>query len=225
MTEPETEPVSTSTPNDDDDFSLAPEALPDGEGKACDDRPLTPEARALEGIEGVEMVVDGTTWLLAYSGVRDALSPVRLRLDESAWLQGQYNVDDLRHAAKALLQVNYDLDDYEAYTIAFLAPVRELKEAVEVALFAFPDRDRTYEDWVVSSLVCNGLDPAQIETKDLGHILYQLVCTGRAMPAGAFISAAAGGRQRNALYAMARQFPGKPGPETESTDPPPATPL
>lgn len=217
-----TEPILDLSPSDDDDFSLAPEAPPDDEKEACDERPLTPEARALEGIEGVEMTVDGTTWLLAYSGVRDALSPVRLRLDESAWLQGQYPVDDLRHAAKTLLQVNYDLDDYEAYTIAFLAPVPELKEAVEVALFAFPERDRTYEDWVVSSLVCNGLDPAQIETRDLGHILYQLVCTGRAMPAAAFISAAAGGRERNALYAMARKFPGTPESQAQAPEPPTA---
>lgn len=213
MTEPE--PEHETGPETDLPTRLAP----DGGFEVLDasdlveppaPRPLTPQTRAFGEIEGVPMSIAGVEWLLAFGGARDEMSAIRERLDESAWLNDQYPREDLAVAAEILLRANYYLDVIEAIELVGQTEVKELSEAVEHALFAFVPRDRTYDDWVVSSLLCNGLDPASITTRDLPHVLHQLVMTGRAIPAGDFITAAVEGRKLKGLRAMARGRHGSP---------------
>lgn len=158
---------------------------------------LTPDARGNPGITGTPVEIAGQTWLLADHV--PAPEPVWDRLFDDNILSGQYDPEDTNSAAVRLLFVNYNLSPDEAAGLILEAPRPDLIHAVEVALFGPDQVHRTYSDWVLSSLFANGLDPRDVPPEQLRNVLFQLVATGRAVPAEVFISSAEYAVMRAAL--------------------------
>jgi len=156
----------------------------------------TPESRALEGAAGVPVVLgDGATWLLADGGLRNALDPIRDRMDDAARLSGQVDMTDVGEAAWLMLAGNYDLARDQLAALILGADHGALAKAVMEALFGPEAPRRTYTAWAASALIASGIDPAAVPGDLRPHVLAQLVGTGRAIPLESYIeSAAAAGR-------------------------------
>jgi hypothetical protein len=157
-----------------------------------DSRPITPEARAVGPAAGTPVALaDGREWALAdrlpyLGGVWDDL------YDQNV-LRGRYDGAKVKTAAYRLLRGNYDLTPDEAFGLLRDVEPAALVDAVERALFGPPPgrARQTWSDWVVASLLANGIDPDAVPAGRVEHVMDVLLATGRALPQERWISSQA----------------------------------
>jgi hypothetical protein len=144
---------------------------------------------------------DGRVWPLA--DYIPAFAACWDRLHDSNFLRGQYELEDVHLAAARLLLANFDLAPEAVATLVAGADPDGLVGAVEDAMFG-PERSHvTWSDWALGSLFASGIDPASVPPERLRSVLETLVATGRAVPPGKCISAAAAGVRLAAIRARA----------------------
>jgi hypothetical protein len=166
-------------------------------------RPLAPEARARPGIDGTPTFLgDGREWTLA--AYVPNLEAVWSELYDAGQVRGKYEWGDVHLAAFRLLATNYDVTPEEGVSLILAAPdPSALVRAVEAALYG-PDRPYvSWEDWVIASLLSNGIDPATVPPRRLRGVLATLVGSGRALPHGRVTTAGINGAKRREMLAHA----------------------
>ena len=179
-----------------------PDGHPPGGGSGLEHAGPTPESRSRgPGVRGTPVELGGATWILA--DYVPALSEVWDVLHEDNVLLGKYESADVQRAAVRLLFANYELSLDEAVGLVMGVAPADLVAAVEEALFGASQPDRRWSDWVRSSLLANGLDPAKIPPESLRDVLDQLVSCGRAIPAEDFVTAVGYAKKRKSLLAEA----------------------
>jgi hypothetical protein len=150
---------------------------------------------------GTPVTVNGRAWLFA-DHVR-TYEPVWDRLYDSAQLTGHYPLMDVMSAAVRLLYQANDLTPDEAATVVAAADPADLVPAVDRALYGPERSHRTWGQWVESSLLANGLNPATIPPDKVWAVLDMLVMTGRTVPAGKFVSSAEAAAMRRGILGWA----------------------
>jgi hypothetical protein len=179
-----------------------------------DETPLTPEDRARLGASGVPVVLsDGDTWLLADGGLCNELDDLRDRIDDECRLTGQVDMLDIANVAFRLLNVNYDLSDYEASQLIVGAKHEALSKAVMEALYGPEHPRRTYTSWAAAAMVANGIDPGAVPSSLRPHVLAQLEAMGRCIKRSEYIESAEAARRFAAKRARVRPAIETPTPE------------
>lgn len=145
--------------------------------------PLTPAARARRpALTGTPVVAGGGTWLLA-EFAPEPLDPVWDRLFDDNVLRGRYDEGDLGVAGCLLLRANYWLDEGEDFDLVAIAYGKDLRIAVEMALFGPDDYCLSYREWYYGTFFANGLDPSQIPPDMRRAVIHLLIASGKARPA------------------------------------------
>lgn len=180
--------------------------------------PVHPIHRQREGASGTPVVLgDGETWLLADGGLCNALDTLRDRLFDDSQLAEKVTFIDIADAAFYLASANYELEADEGSSLILGADRKILTDAVMIALFGPDDPQRTYTNWVASSFMANGIDPASVPVHLRALVLDQLVALKRAVPAGQFIDSVVAARRfravRHMAEAQATDRAAKPPPE------------
>lgn len=156
---------------------------------------LSPEARQIHRTpEGTRVVIDGQAWLFA-AGIpwtnaagSPRYSPVWDRLFDHNTLRGAYDRRDIQLAALRLLQANYEVSTDEGVALIVAADPEETVAAVEAVMFVPADVHRTFGEWVLCSLVMNGIDPHSVPPAMVNRVMELLVETKRTIPAHEFIN-------------------------------------
>jgi hypothetical protein len=170
---------------------------------------LAPELRAIGNPEGVPIVIDGETWLLAHGGVAAVLDPFRNRMDDQARIQGKVNMSDVFDAASVMLMSNYELTALETVSLLAVADHKALVEAVMGAMFGDPNGHRTYSEWLVCSFYANGLDPEKVPAGWIPLVLEYLEKLRRVVPISQYTDAGIAAPRLQAAKARCEAYKAK----------------
>lgn len=183
-----------------------------------DDPTPTPASTARPSIAGTPVVLsDGNTWILA--STVPVWGPLWDQLHDQNVLKGKYEQEHIMVGALALLIHNYKLTTEEAGALILGGDVGGMRDAIEAAMFRPNGAKWQYSDWVMSSLIANGVNPESVPDGLLPAVLDQLVRLGRAVPEHEFVASTAYAARRNRRRSSVRSAttPDASAPETLET--------
>jgi hypothetical protein len=175
---------------------------------------LEESTRRKPGAAGVPIrLSDGHEWLFAIPQFclnRKSLTTpaIDLELDElfeSSTLEGNVSLRSIFSACRLLLLENYLLTDLEIANLLSLASADEAKNLADATmgiLFGVQARERSYSDWIRTSLLANGIGMVAITSDQVSDVMNLLVATKRTIPAQQFINACAVAAENSVLESL-----------------------
>lgn len=175
------------------------------------EKPLTPADRSLSlperPITGIPMrLADGNDWLLAHMGNAEGGGPLRNQLCDSVFFAGRLPATLLHPLVHHALAINYEISEKETFDLLFsegYSPFKAVddqpapvKAVVGAWLPSEEDCEFEYDDWLRSSLIINGIDPATIPADDVPAVVAHLRGLGKIIEPSIFVGAMREGAKR-----------------------------